>query len=52
MLEPSGANYLLLAQALELSGQADAAHAAQSRAQAVSPNLNDDSETVQRLLTQ
>jgi Tfp pilus assembly protein PilF len=51
-LEPSGANYLLLAQALELSGQADAAHAAQSRAQAVSPNLNDDSETVQRLLTQ
>ena len=51
-LEPSGANYLLLAQAYQLAGQAEAARAAQSQAAAVSPNLDDDNGTVQRLLTQ
>jgi len=51
-LEPTGTNYLLLAQACEQAGQTDAARTAQSRAAAVSANLNDDSATVQTLLTQ
>ncbi|MGA9473528.1 MAG: tetratricopeptide repeat protein, partial [Terriglobales bacterium] len=50
-LEPSGANFLLLAEAYEQAGQADAARAAQSQAAAISTNLNDDNETVRRLLS-
>ena len=51
-LEPSGANHLLLAQAYDLAGQPEAALAERSQAASISPNLNDDTETVQRLLTQ
>lgn len=51
-LEPSGANFLLLAQAYEQAGQADASRAAQSQAAAISTNLSDDNETVRRLLIQ
>ena len=51
-LEPSGANFLLLAQAYEQAGQPDASRAAQSQAAAISTNLSDDNETVRRLLTQ
>ena len=51
-LEPSGSNFLLLAQACEQGGQTDAARAAQAQAAAISANLNDDNDTVQRLLTQ
>jgi tetratricopeptide (TPR) repeat protein len=51
-LEPTGTNYLLLAQACEQAGQTEAARAAQSRAASISTNLNDDHATVQTLLTQ
>ncbi len=51
-LEPSGSNHLLLAQAYDLAGQPEAALAERSQAASMSPNLNDDTETVQRLLTQ
>jgi len=51
-LEPTGTNYLLLAQAYEQAGQAEASRVAQSRAAAISTNLNDDKATAQQLLTQ
>ncbi|MFZ3342210.1 MAG: tetratricopeptide repeat protein [Terriglobales bacterium] len=51
-LEPSGANYLLLAQGYRQAGQVAAAQVAQSKAAGASTNLNDDNETVQRLLNQ
>ena len=51
-LEPTGTNYLLLAQAYEQAGEAEPARVAQSRAAAISTNLNDDKATVQQLLTQ
>jgi tetratricopeptide (TPR) repeat protein len=49
-LQPSPVGYLLLAQALELSGQADAARAAQSQAARMTPDLSDDIATVRQLL--
>lgn len=51
-MDPSAANHLLLAQAYELAGQSEAARAERAQAASISPNLNDDTETVQRLLTQ
>jgi Tfp pilus assembly protein PilF len=49
-LQPSPVGYLLLAQALDLAGQADAARAAQSQAARMTPDLSDDIATVKRLL--
>ncbi len=49
-LEPTPVGYLLLAQALEIGGQAEAARAAQSQAVRVSRNLNGDRDTVRQLL--
>ncbi|MFZ0798331.1 MAG: tetratricopeptide repeat protein [Terriglobales bacterium] len=49
-LQPSPVGYLLLAQALELAGQADAARAAQSQAVRMTPDLTDDIATVKQLL--
>jgi len=49
-LQPSPVGYLLLAQALDLAGQADAARAAQSQAARMTPDLSDDIATVKGLL--
>jgi hypothetical protein len=49
-LQPSPVGYLLLAQALELAGQADAARTAQSQAARMTPDLTDDAATVKQLL--
>jgi protein O-mannosyl-transferase len=49
-LQPSPVGYLLLAQALDLAGQADAARAAQSQAARMTPDLTDDITTVKQLL--
>jgi Tfp pilus assembly protein PilF len=50
-LQPSSVGYLLLAQALQRSGQADAARAAESRAAQMSGDFNDDVATVRQLLS-
>jgi protein O-mannosyl-transferase len=50
-IEPTPVSYLLLAQALEIGGQAEAARAAQSRAARMSLDLGQDSATVKQLLT-
>jgi hypothetical protein len=42
--------YLLLAQALEIGGQAEAARAAQSRAARMTQDLSDDIAVVRQLL--
>jgi tetratricopeptide (TPR) repeat protein len=49
-LEPTPMGYLLLAQALELGGQAEAARAAQSQAASMTRDLNDDMAIVKQLL--
>ena len=49
-LQPSPVGYLLLAQALELAGQTDAARAAQSQAVRMAADLADDIATVKQLL--
>ena len=49
-LQPSPVGYLLLAQALEIAGQAEAARAAQSQAARMAQDLNDDIAVVRRLL--
>jgi len=49
-LEPTPVGYLLLAQALEIGGQAEGARAAQSQAVRMSRNLNGDMDTVRQLL--
>jgi protein O-mannosyl-transferase len=49
-LQPSPVGYLLLAQALEIGGQAEAARAAQSQAVRMTEDLNDDIATVRQLL--
>ena len=49
-LQPSPVGYLLLAQALEIGGQAEAARAAQSRAAGMTRDLDDDIAVVRQLL--
>ncbi len=49
-LQPTPVGYLLLAQALEIGGQTEAARAAQSRAARMSRDLNDDIATAKQLL--
>jgi len=49
-LQPSPVGYLLLAQALEIGGQAEAARAAQSRAARMTQDLSDDIAVVRQLL--
>jgi tetratricopeptide (TPR) repeat protein len=49
-LDPTPMGYLLLAQALELGGQAEAARAAQSQAASMTRDLNDDMAIVKQLL--
>jgi hypothetical protein len=49
-LDPTPVGYLLLAQALELGGQAEAARAAQSQAAGMTRDLNDDMAVVKQLL--
>ena len=49
-LQPSPVGYLLLAQALEIGGQAEAARAAQSQAARMTRDLNDDIAVVRQLL--
>jgi tetratricopeptide (TPR) repeat protein len=49
-LQPSPVGYLLLAQALEIGGQTEAARAAQSQAARMTRDLNDDIATVKQLL--
>ena len=49
-LQPSPVGYLLLAQALEIGGQAEAARAAQSRAARMTQDLDDDIAVVRQLL--
>ena len=49
-LQPSPVGYLLLAQALEIDGQAEAARAAQSQAARMDRDLNDDIAVVRQLL--
>ncbi len=49
-LQPSPVGYLLLAQALELAGQGDAARTAQSQAARMTLDLTDDIATVKQLL--
>jgi len=49
-LQPSPVGYLLLAQALEIGGQAEAARAAQSQAARMDRDLNDDIAVVRQLL--
>ena len=49
-LQPSPVGYLLLAQALEIGGQAEAARAAQSRAARMTRDLDDDIAVVRQLL--
>ncbi len=51
-LAPDATNYLLLAQAYDRAGQPEASRAARAQAAIISPNLNDDNATVQRLLTE
>jgi protein O-mannosyl-transferase len=49
-LLPTPAGYLFLAQALEIGGQTEAAHAAQSQAARMTPDLSRDIATVKQLL--
>ncbi len=49
-LQPSPVGYLLLAQALELAGQVQAARVAQSQAASMTADLTDDIATVKQLL--
>jgi tetratricopeptide (TPR) repeat protein len=49
-LQPSPVGYLLLAQALEIGGQAESARAAQSQAARMTRDLNDDIAVVRQLL--
>ena len=49
-LQPSPVGYLLLTQALEIGGQAEAARAAQSRAARMTRDLDDDIAVVRQLL--
>jgi protein O-mannosyl-transferase len=49
-LQPTPVGYLLLAQALEIGGQTDAARAAQSQAARMNPDLTGDIATVKQLL--
>jgi protein O-mannosyl-transferase len=49
-LQPTPVGYLLLAQALEIDGQRDAARAAESQAARMTADLNDDIATVRQLL--
>jgi len=49
-LQPSPVGYLLLAQALEIGGQAQAARAAQSQAARMTQDLNNDIAVVRQLL--
>jgi protein O-mannosyl-transferase len=49
-LQPTPVGYLLLAQALEIGGKAEAARAAQSQAAHMAPDLSDDIATVRQLL--
>jgi len=49
-LQPSPVGYLLLGQALELAGQAEAARVAQSQATRMTADLTDDIVTVKQLL--
>ena len=49
-LQPTPLGYLLLAQALEIGGQAEAARAAQSRAARITSDLNGDIATMRQLL--
>ena len=49
-LQPSPVGYLLLAQALEIGGQAEAARAAQSQAARMTQDLNDDIAAAKQLL--
>jgi Flp pilus assembly protein TadD len=49
-LQPSPVGYLLLTQALEIGGQAEAARAAQSQAARMTQDLNDDIAVVRQLL--
>jgi len=49
-LQPTPAGYLLLAQALEIGGQVEAARAAQSRAAGMTRDLNDDIAAVRQML--
>jgi Tfp pilus assembly protein PilF len=49
-LQSSPVGYLLLAQALEIGGQAEAARAAQSQAARMTQDLNDDIAVVRQLL--
>src|SRR5713226_1385753 len=49
-LQPTPTGYLLLAQALEIGGQAEAARAAQSRAARMTRDLNDDIAAVRQML--
>jgi tetratricopeptide (TPR) repeat protein len=48
--QPTPVGYLLLAQALEIGGQTDAARAAQSQAASMTPDLASDLATVKQLL--
>jgi hypothetical protein len=50
-LQPSSVGYLLLAQALQRSGQADAARAAEAQAAQMSGDFNDDVATAKQLLS-
>jgi len=50
-IEPTPVGYLLLAQALEIGGQAEAAHAAWSQAAHLTRDINHDIATVKQLLT-
>jgi uncharacterized protein HemY len=49
-LQPTSVGYLLLAQALEISGQAEAARAAQSQATRMTQDLSNDIAVVRQLL--
>ena len=49
-LQPTPVGYLLLAQALEIDGQAETARAAQSQAARMTQHLNDDVGAVRQLL--
>jgi hypothetical protein len=49
-LRPTPVGYLLLAQALEIGGKAEAARAAESQAAHMAPDLTDDIATVRQLL--
>jgi len=49
-LQPTPVGYLLLAQALEIGGQTEAARAAQSQAARMTPDVTGDIATVKQLL--